>query len=195
MEQLLDDNYWNSRYLNKETGWDLRQVSPPLQAYINQLENKNIAILIPGCGNAYEAQYLAEHGFTNITLIDIAESLVQDLQLKLKKFDTIKILHQDFFNHDGAYDLILEQTFFCALSPNLRTAYVQKMYSLLNPNGKLVGVLFNRNFEADGPPFGGTKEEYVTLFSKDFHLHTLASCYNSFSKRSVTELFVNFRKH
>lgn len=194
MEQILDENYWNSRYLNKETGWDLRQVSPPLQAYINQLENKNIAILIPGCGNAYEAQYLAEQGFTNITLIDIAESVVQDLQLKLKDFDTIKILHQDFFNHDGAYDLILEQTFFCALSPNLRTAYVQKMYSLLNPNGKLVGVLFNRNFEADGPPFGGTYYEYKLLFHQYFNSVKLDSCYNSFIKRVGTELFFKLVK-
>lgn len=191
MEQSLDENYWNSRYLNKETAWDLRQVSPPLLAYINQLKDKHIAILIPGCGNAYEAKYLAEQGFTNITLIDIAESLVQDLQLKLKDFDTIKILHQDFFNHEGVYDLILEQTFFCALNPKLRIAYVQKMYSLLKPQGKLVGVLFNRNFEADGPPFGGTKEEYEQLFSKYFHLQTLELCYNSFSKRAGTELFIN----
>lgn len=195
MEQSLDENYWNCRYLNKETSWDLRQVSPPLQAYINQLENKNIAILIPGCGNAYEAQYLAMQGFTNITLIDIAAALVKDLQLKLKDIDTIKILHQDFFNHNGAYDLILEQTFFCAIDPSLREEYVKKMNTLLKPNGKLVGLLFNRNFETDGPPFGGTKEEYETLFCKYFHLHTLATCYNSFSKRIGTELFINCRKH
>lgn len=97
--------------------------------------------------------------------------------------------------HDGQYDLILEQTFFCALDPLLRTQYVQKVNALLKPNGKLVGVLFNRNFETNGPPFGGTEEEYKTLFSKDFHLHTLTLCYKSFTKRAGTELFINCRKH
>lgn len=193
MQPTLDEAYWNNRYLNKETGWDLRQVSPPLKAYIHQIEDKNIAILIPGCGNAYEAHYLAEQGFTNITVIDIAESLVQDLQVQFKNYFAIRVLHQDFFMHDGQYDLILEQTFFCAIDPSLREEYVQKMNTLLKPNGKLVGVLFNRNFETDGPPFGGTEEEYNTLFSKDFHLHTLASCHNSFSKRAGTELFMNCR--
>jgi 2-keto-3-deoxy-6-phosphogluconate aldolase len=72
MTEILDEQYWNNRYINNETGWDLRQVSPPLKAYFDQLENKNSSILIPGCGNAYEAIYLAEQGFTNITVIDIA---------------------------------------------------------------------------------------------------------------------------
>lgn len=96
MQPTLDEAYWNNRYLNKETGWDLRQVSPPLKAYIHQIEDKNIAILIPGCGNAYEAHYLAELGFTNITVIDIAKSLVQDLQLQFRNYAAIRVLHHDF---------------------------------------------------------------------------------------------------
>lgn len=194
MEQQLDENYWNNRYLIQETGWDLRQVSPPLQAYINQLENKNIAILIPGCGNAYEAVYLAENGFTNITIIDIAATLVKDLQVRLKNYSAINILHQDFFNHIGTYDLIIEQTFFCAIDPSLREEYVKKMNTLLKPNGKLVGVLFNRNFETDGPPFGGTIEEYQLIFHKYFNTVKIDSCYNSFAKRAGTEFFIRMIK-
>ena len=140
MTEILDEQYWNNRYINNETGWDLRQVSPPLKAYFDQLENKNSSILIPGCGNAYEAIYLAEQGFTNITLIDIAASLVEALKIKLKDYHSIQIIHQNFFNHTNRYDLIVEQTFFCALHPSLRNQYVQKTYTLLNTNGKLVGV-------------------------------------------------------
>jgi hypothetical protein len=47
---------------SNETGWDLGQVSPPLKAYIDQLTDKNLRILIPGCGNSYEAEYLLEKG-------------------------------------------------------------------------------------------------------------------------------------
>ena len=90
-------SFWNERYSTNQTGWDLKGPSTPLKEYIDQITNKNIKILIPGCGNAYEAEYLLEKGFTNITLIDISDVLVQDLQEKFKNNSEIKILNQDFF--------------------------------------------------------------------------------------------------
>ena len=192
--ELLDKNFWNNRYINKSTQWDLGTVSPPLKIYIDQLENKNIKILIPGCGNAYEAEYLLQQGFTNITLIDIATDLVQQLQLKFQKNANIKIIEDDFFFHTGKYDLILEQTFFCALDPKMRPTYAKQMHELLNSKGKLVGVLFNREFETDGPPFGGNYEEYQSYFNPYFKTIVSEPCYNSFSKRANTELFIIFVK-
>ncbi|MFZ4613516.1 MAG: hypothetical protein ACOYNH_07525, partial [Bacteroidia bacterium] len=49
---VLDQEFWDSKYREKSFGWDLGEVSPPLKEYFNQLEDKNIAILIPGCGNS-----------------------------------------------------------------------------------------------------------------------------------------------
>lgn len=189
-EQILDGDYWNNRYITETTGWDLGQVSPPLQAYIDQLADKNIQILIPGCGNTYEADYLIKKGFTNITLIDIAGALVESLQKKYRDIPNIKIIQGDFFEHSGQYDLVLEQTFFCALNTALRKRYADTMFALLKPEGKLTGLLFNRQFEEQGPPFGGSMAEYEQLFAGKFILKTLAPAYNSFSKRRDTELFM-----
>lgn len=71
-EKILDQEYWNKQYTSNTTGWDLGKVSPPIKEYIDTLEDKNTSILIPGCGNTYEAEYLLEKGFTNVTVIDIA---------------------------------------------------------------------------------------------------------------------------
>jgi hypothetical protein len=38
------------------TGWDLGWYLP-IKNYIDTLKDKDIAILIPGCGNTYEAAY------------------------------------------------------------------------------------------------------------------------------------------
>jgi hypothetical protein len=57
---------------SKTTGWDLAWCLP-IKNYIDTLKDKDIAILIPGCGNTYEAAYLLEQGFTNVTVIDIAQ--------------------------------------------------------------------------------------------------------------------------
>ncbi len=83
-EKILDQNYWDTQYKTNSTGWDLGKVSPPIKEYIDKLDDKNLRILIPGCGNSYEAEYLLERGFTNITLIDIAPSLVENLQVKFQ---------------------------------------------------------------------------------------------------------------
>ncbi len=190
------EKFWNNRYHTQDTIWDLGQVSPPIKAYINQLDDKNIRILIPGCGNAYEAEYLLKCGFTNITLIDIAPLLVQKLKEKFKGDRHIQIINTDFFNHNNQYDLIFEQTFFCALNPELRKDYVNKMEDLLAPNGKLVGVLFASQFEKkEGPPFGGNIVEYKGLYTQNLTLKIIENCYNSFEKRQGNELFFIAVKH
>ena len=50
-------SYWASRYLEKQTGWNIGYASTPITAYVDQLTNKAAKILIPGAGNAYEAEY------------------------------------------------------------------------------------------------------------------------------------------
>lgn len=171
-EKLLDQDYWDKQYISNATGWDLGNVSPPIKEYIDTLKDKNISILIPGCGNSHEAEYLLSQGFTNVTLIDIAPTLVENLQKKFKNFPNIKIVLGDFFAHQGKYDLVIEQTFFCALPPTMRQKYVVEMHKILREKGLLVGLLFNKTFES-GPPFGGSQAEYEQLFKDYFDFKIL----------------------
>lgn len=183
-------DYWDDRYCHNETVWDLGQISPPLLQYFQQLPDKNISILIPGCGNSYEAAWLLENGFQHITLIDIAPGLMERLREKFHAWSAppLTLLTGDFFLHKDQYDLIIEQTFFCALDPSLRENYMEKMHQLLRPEGKLAGLLFDRTFTG-GPPFGGSRSEYQTLLERKFRVRTLAPCYNSIKPRAGTELF------
>ena len=68
----LNSNYWEGRYKNKETGWDVGKITTPLKTYIDQLEDKTIRILIPGAGNGYEFEYLIQNGFENVFVVDLA---------------------------------------------------------------------------------------------------------------------------
>lgn len=190
-EDKMSEAYWNSLYDSKDIGWDIGFPSPALKDYIDQLTDRQAAILIPGCGNAYEAEYLLKLGFSNITVIDIAPLLTAALQDKFKGNPHIKVITGDFFEHQGTYDLILEQTFLSALNPSVRTVYADKMHALLAKGGHLCGVLFGTVFEEKGPPFGGTQEEYKALFSEKFHIRKLESCYNSIERRKDNEVFIN----
>ncbi|HQV01456.1 MAG TPA: methyltransferase domain-containing protein, partial [Bacteroidia bacterium] len=177
-----------------QTGWDMKQVSPPLKSYIDGISDKNTHILIPGCGNAYEAKYLLDRGFTNVTIVDIATPLTKQLQQQFGNNQHIKIINDDVFNLNDTYDLILEQTFFCALPLHLRTNYVSKMYNLLKPSGKLAGLLFASEFAAPGPPFGGKIADYQKLFGVHFTNVKLEPCYNSIEQRTGNELFIIAKK-
>jgi methyl halide transferase len=188
-----ESGYWDNRYLNNETGWDMSQVSPPLKSYIDSLENKELKILIPGCGNAYEAEYLLSNGFKNVTLIDFSTVVTNRLKEKYKD-KPIRIVNENFFDHLGKYDLILEQTFFCALDPSLREKYVEKCFELLNDGGKIAGVLFNKQFAPVQPPFIASDEEYKKLFQPKFNFLKFENCNNSIAPRMGYELFFEFEK-
>jgi SAM-dependent methyltransferase len=187
--EKLDASFWDEQYRNNNAIWDLGIVSPPLKAYIDQLKIKDIAILIPGAGNAYELKYLIENGFQNITIIDISKEIIDQLKKQHFNLTQVRIIEGDFFKHKGQYDLILEQTFFCALHPELRNNYMFKMNQLLKPKGKLVGLFFGVFFSFPGPPFGGEIEYYKEMFSAFFEIKVLSPCYNSIKPRMGTELF------
>jgi len=189
----MSKTFWEDRWENLQIGWDIGQVSPPIAEYINQLENKALKILIPGCGNAYEAEFLHKKGFTNVSIVDISIKAIDSFTKRYPNFPKQNIIHSDFFEIDGQYDLIIEQTFFCAINPSLRKKYVQKMITLLKPKGKLIGLLFNTEFSG-GPPFGGDKDEYFNLFENDFTIKTMEKAYNSIKPREDRELFIILEK-
>lgn len=190
----LNKNLWNNRYENQDTAWDLGEISPPIKNYIDQLENKNLKILIPGCGNAYEAEYLNILGFNNVYIIDWAKKALQNFRIRMQNFPKKKIICEDFFQHQGQYDLIIEQTFFCAIHPSLREKYAIKMNTLLADKGSLIGLLFNEKLYSNRPPFGGSEVEYRKLFTKYFSLVSINKAKDSISSRKGRELFFIIKK-
>jgi len=190
----LSATAWEHRYLNNDIGWDLGEVSPPLKTYFEQLENKEIKILIPGGGNSYEAEYLFKNGFKNVFVVDWSASAIGNIQKRIPDFPASQLIIGDFFEVESTFDLIIEQTFFCAINPSLRASYVLKMNQLLKPKGKIVGLLFMVPLNKDRPPFGGNKEAYLEVFKLHFNIEIMETCFNSFGNRKGRELFIKMLK-
>ncbi len=186
----FDPLYWDNRYHSGQDGWDIGDVSLPLKSYFDQVQDKDLSILIPGCGRAYEAAYFFSIGFRNITIVDFSQIVVQELLAKFAD-TSINVIQSDIFALNGKFDIIVEQTLFCALDPSLRQAYVAQIYDLLNPDGKYVGLLFATEFDKAGPPFGGVKSEYLRLFQDKFEINVMDTCYNSIIARQGNELWIN----
>jgi thiopurine S-methyltransferase len=191
-------DFWGSRYDKGTTGWDIGYASPPITDYLDQIADKSLRILIPGAGNAYEAEYAWKLGFTNVFVLDVAAQPLKAFAQRVPDFPQDQLLQGDFFEHIGQYDLILEQTFFCSFPPlpETRSSYAEKQHSLLAPGGKLVGLWFNIPLTGDMEkrPFGGTQAEYQGYFAPYFEIESFASATNSIAPRMGSELFGIFRK-
>lgn len=202
MTRENDKDYWGGLWQEGRTRWDLGYAVPIITDYADQLKDKSVKILIPGAGNGYEAEYLHNHGFTNVYVLDIAKQPLDNLKARVEDFPAEHLINQNFFEHEAQYDLILEYLFFITLHPSIRSKHPKKMHSLLNPKGKLVGSLFNDKLEdidklegaEEGPPYGGTKEEYVKYFEPYFEMKVYEEAYNSIKPRAGKELFINFVK-
>lgn len=189
----MKQDFWTNRYEEKQTGWSVGNVSTPIKEYLDQLDDKNLRILIPGCGFGYEVVYAWQSGFKNVYALDFVEEALQSISKMEPSIPENQLLREDFFSHEGSYDLIIEQTLFCAIDPSDREKYVSKIRELLVPGGKLAGVLFDREFE-NSPPFGGSREEYLQLFSAVFDKVNIEKCYNSIPQRKGTEVFAFIEK-
>ncbi len=193
-----EQQYWTKRYENQSTGWDIGYPSTPIKEYIDQLVDKTISILIPGAGNAYEAEYIWKQGFKNVFVLDISNHPLQAFKERNPNFPSTQLIQEDFFKHSGTYDLILEQTFFCSLIPTdtNRNSYARHAAKLLRPYGKLVGVWFDFPLTDDFEtrPFGGNKELYLSYLNLFFKTETFERCNNSITPRQGNELFGIFIK-
>ena len=46
----MEQDFWEKRYTDDDTGWDIGTVSTPIKRFVDSLENRDLKILIPGCG-------------------------------------------------------------------------------------------------------------------------------------------------
>lgn len=185
----MEKEFWDNRWLEKQTGWDIGYPSPAIEFYFKLISNLEVKILIPGCGNAYEAEFLFQSGFKNVWLIDISEYAINSFKERVPDFPENQIICGDFFELKDSFDFIIEQTFFCAIHPSNRDRYCNKMAELLKPNGKLVGLLFDFPLET-GPPFGGDLKEYQLRFESVFKNVSIEKCSNSIGPRQGREFWI-----
>jgi len=191
----LNSTYWNNLYKKNLKGWDIGYISTPIKAYIDQLKDRTINILIPGAGSGYEAGYLYNKGFKNTFYLDFSEIAVKNFKKSNPNFPEENILYEDFFIHTGKYDLILELAFFTSIEPEKRELLANKINELLKIGGKYTGVFFGHEFGNEHPPFGAVKETYIELVKDILEIKTLEPAYNSIKPRAGRELFFIFQKH
>jgi len=193
-EYAYPPEYWDRLFKKGRLGWDMGSVSPPLKAYFDQLGKKSLKILIPGSGRGWEAEYLFRSGFDQVYYHDFSSRAHKSFLGRVPGFPKEHMLKEDFFSLKGEFDLVVEQTFFSSIPMGKRPEYARRVYGLLKPGGKFTGLFYNHYFNEEGPPFGGSYDEYKSLFFNLFNVKVFAVCKNSIKPRAGREFFFILQK-
>ena len=192
----LDAAYWENRYRRHDTGWDQGGSSPGLVDFLKEQRIEGRSVLVPGCGRGHDARALSRAG-CEVVGIDLARSAVREAA-RLARSESLpaRFVRGDYFTLSaalaGPYDWIFEHTFFCAVDPDLRDAYVHRAAQYLNSEGLLLGVFFQIHSET-GPPFGTTRQELIERFSPRFSLR-LEGIPRSYPEREDKELLMLWQR-
>ncbi len=186
----LSPDFWQQRYEDGTTRWDLGQPSPPLVIWWHGSAWQPQRAIVLGCGRGHDARFLAEQG-VEVLGVDFAPGAIaaarQQHQAPGLKLEFVQ---QDMFqllpDYAQQFDLVVEHTCYCAIDPSHRDDYVALAAQLLRPQGRLVAVFFTHN-RGGGPPYATTPAEIRQRFSPWFKPLQLTPVANSVPSRAGEE--------
>ncbi|PRF76311.1 SAM-dependent methyltransferase [Burkholderia multivorans] len=162
-----DASFWDERFARGMTPWEFGGVPAGFRAFASA--RPPCAVLIPGCGSAREAGWLAQAGWP-VRAIDFSAQAVAAAKAQLGAHADV-VEQADFFAYRPPFDVqwIYERAFLCALPPARRADYAATMAALLPAQGLLAGYFFVAD-KQKGPPFGITRGELDALLGPHFEL-------------------------
>lgn len=161
--------FWDKRFQEGVTPWDAGRV-PDHFAHFVARHPQALRTLIPGCGSAWEARFLAESGWP-VTALDFSPVAIAQAKQTLGDV-AVELCCADFFTVDlpEAPDFIYERAFLCALPRKLWVNWGHRVAELLPSGGLLAGYFFLCD-QKKGPPFGIGYDELNTLLGPNFDRH------------------------
>ena len=164
--------FWDERFEKNFMPWDKGSVPAELQAFMAAAEQP-MNTLIPGCGNGYEAGFLAQAGWP-VVAIDFSPAAVRSAQAAIGEWGK-HVIEADFFTYAPAQalGLIYERAFFCALPAQMRADIVRRWAALLPADALLAGYFFfddAPDASLKGPPFTIPGAVFSELMSPYFAL-------------------------
>ncbi len=193
---------WEDAWREGRTGWDAGESAPALIELVERGALPTGRALVPGCGAGYDVLTLATEDREVIGL-DVAPTAAERFRALREERDVpaerARVEVADFFAFapEAPFDLVWDYTFLCAIEPSQRGAWVEKMDSLLAPEGELVTLIFPATDEPPfgaGPPFALPPEEVRALLSARFSPEVLEPVTHSHPGRQGMEWLCRWKR-
>lgn len=162
---------WERDYQRGTAGWDMGTPTPVFQRLLTG-DLPPGRMLVPGAGRGHDAREFARHGF-QVVAVDFARDAAQAMRDAMTPETAHEILEQDFFRLspelDKTFDYVLEYTCYCAIDPQRRAEYADKISGVLKPGGTYIALAFPLADAAHpfdptkGPPFVVNADELIRM--------------------------------
>ncbi|KAG0232745.1 hypothetical protein BGX31_005020 [Mortierella sp. GBA43] len=178
---------WNQLWEKGIHPWDKPAPSPALVEVIEQKPIKDQIpttgnVLVPGCGRGVDVFYLRnkDRKVYGLDISPIAVEQCQELQKAQNIPDSeVHFFVDDFFKFDipqGGFQLIYDYTFFCAIPPELRPSWGQRMAELITKDGVLITLMYPLKDHEGGPPFAVSEAAYHAELDANFECLLVDNC-------------------
>ena len=187
--------FWEKIYREGRAGWDLGGPTPAFRRHLLAGALAPGRLMVLGAGRGHDAREFARHGFS-VTAVDFADEPVRDMRALADPHAPVEILQSDIFqlpqSLNGAFDMLLEYTCYCAIHPSRRGEYADVVARLLRPGAAYLAMLFPLDDHAGGPPFAVSPAEFIALFeARGFRLNWREAPLDSApQRRGIEELLL-----
>jgi methyl halide transferase len=157
-----DRDFWQRRFLQRQTPWDRAAPSPQIAAWMaDGTVRAGLRIAVPGSGSGHDVLALAQAG-CDVTAIDYASAAIELTQARLTASGArAHVVQADVLTWQAPspLDAVYEQTCWCALHPDHWAAYAAQLHAWLRPGGALLLLAMQCRREGaavgriDGPPY------------------------------------------
>jgi SAM-dependent methyltransferase len=180
---------WREAWQEQNTPWDAGSAVPELEMLVEEGALPEGRALIPGCGSGYDVLALAGPDRRALGL-DLAEGAAERFRrLRDERgvpAERADIATADFFEFepDEPFDLVWDYTFLCAIEPEQRERWVERIAEVLKPGGLLVTLIFPVARPGEGPvdPDGGGPPYRMT---PDLVMNLLAGTFEKIELREA----------
>ena len=166
-----DATDWSARYRAGDTPWDHGEAHPELMQWLSQNTFPSGEVLVPGCGQGYDARAIAAKGIP-VWGVDISPEAIRlaqcvDSSVHFQLGDILAPPVEWTSRFSGAF----EHTCYCAIPPTRRPDYARSLATLLHPGGLFLACFYmTPDSDGEGPPFPARREELDALFGPHFQL-------------------------
>jgi SAM-dependent methyltransferase len=165
LEVASEPDWWNEIYQKGDMRWDNGGAHPLLDFLIPALKLTRCRVLVLGCGTGHDAAWWEKRGHI-VTAVDFSHEAIERARSIHGERESMRWIEADVLNlpsgdsrfAPGNFDIIFENTLFCAIPPGERETLVRNWYRLLSRRGRLVGLVPVMDKLA-GPPFGTSEWE------------------------------------
>ena len=161
-----DVDFWEQRFARGDTPWDRGAPGPQLQKWIDDgVIAAGQRVLVPGCGAGHDVVALAQARF-DVTGVDYAAGALDLARAALRRagdeaMRCTQLVEADVTTWQPAqhFDVVYEQTCWCALHPDHWAAYAAQLARWLAPGGRLLLLAMQAprpgaaEGRVEGPPY------------------------------------------